>query len=349
VPEAVFAVPGDLATPTGGYAYDRQLIAHLPAAGVAIRHLALPGSFPDPTPADLAVTERCLAAVAAESVLVIDGLAFGALPAWLVGRIRPPIVVLVHHPLGLETGSSAARRDALLASERLALAHAAAAIVTSPHTGRLLCELFEFDRDRITVAEPGVEPAPRAQGSGTPPLILAVGAVSPRKAYGDLIAALASLRAQPWRATIVGSLDRAPAEAWRLRRQIADAGFGGRITLAGAVDVETLAKHYDAADLFVHASHFEGYGMVLAEAMARGIAIVTTRAGAAAETVPDDAAVKIAPGDIGGLADAIAMLIGDRALRTRMADAAWRAGQSLPRWPDTARRIAETIKRVARR
>lgn len=348
MPEAVFAVPGDLATPTGGYGYDRQMIAHLPACGLAIRHLALPGSFPDPTPADLADTERCLAGVAAESVLVIDGLAFGALPAALVRRIRAPIVALVHHPLGLETGLSAARGDALLASERVALSQAAATVVTSRHTGRLLCELFDFDPARITVAEPGVDPAPRARGSGSLPHVLAVGAVSPRKAYGDLIAALQSLRLHPWQATIVGSLDRAPAEAERLRRQIVDADLGGRITLAGAVDVATLARHYDCADLFVLASHFEGYGMVLAEAMARGIAIVTTRAGATAETVPDDAAVKIAPGDIGALAGAIAALIGDRALRARMADAAWRAGQALPRWPDTARRVAETITRVAR-
>lgn len=346
--EAVFAIPGDLAAPTGGYAYDRQVLASLPALGVVARHLELPGSFPDPTGPDLDETARRLASVPPGAVLMIDGLAYGAMPRRLIAGIARPIIALVHHPLACETGLSAARRAQLRESEGEALACAAAIIVTSGATARSLVAMFGLDPAVIAVAKPGVAPAPRSRGSGPVPSILAVGAVSPRKGYGDLVHALARLHAVPWRATIAGSLDRAPAEAARIRRLIAAHDLIDRIALAGAVDDAALAGLYDAADLFVLASHFEGYGMALAEAMMRGLAIVATRAGAAAETVPDDAAVKVAPGDPDALAGAMAALLGDGAKRNALADAAWRAGRALPRWRDTAAQVAAVLHAVSR-
>jgi glycosyltransferase involved in cell wall biosynthesis len=95
-------------------------------------------------------------------------------------------------------------------------------------------------------------------------------------------------------------------------------------------------------------SLYEGYGMVLAEALAHGLPIVATRAGAAAETVPDVAALKVEPGDVAALAAALRRMIGDAALRHRLADNSWSAGQRLPQWLDTARRIAHVVERVTR-
>ena len=78
-----FAIPGDITQATGGYAYDRRVMALLPQFGVAVRHLALPGSFPAPSAADLAEAQRLLAGVLAETVILADGLAYGAMPAEL--------------------------------------------------------------------------------------------------------------------------------------------------------------------------------------------------------------------------------------------------------------------------
>jgi glycosyltransferase involved in cell wall biosynthesis len=86
--------------------------------------------------------------------------------------------------------------------------------------------------------------------------------------------------------------------------------------------------------------------MVLAEAMARGLPIVCTTGGAAAETVPESAALKVPPGDEAALSDAIARVLDDRVLRGRMSDAAWAGGQKLPRWGDTARIFARVIKEL---
>jgi glycosyltransferase involved in cell wall biosynthesis len=343
---AIFALPGDLDAPTGGYAYARRLIACLPAEGVDVRPLILPASYPDPSPADLAATARLVAATPADAVLLVDGLALGAMSEGVVAGFGRPIVALVHHPLGLESGLPLERRAALIASEARALAHAARVLVTSPATARLVAADLGVEATRITVAEPGTEPAGRARGTGAPVRLLSVGAVSARKGYAGLVAALATLRDLDWRATIVGSTDRDAAAVNLLQGAIARAGLQERIALAGAVGEADLAAFYDAADIFVSPSLFEGYGMALAEALARGLPLVASTGGAAAETVPDAAALKVPPGDERALAAALRRAIADAGLRRRLADASFAAGQALPRWTRTAALVARVLREV---
>lgn len=345
VRDVVFAIPGDLSTPTGGYAYDRHLLERLPGMGLPVRHLALPGGYPDPSTSDLALTARLIAGTPPDALLLIDGLAYGAMPEALIAELERPVVALVHHPLGLEAGLSPERQKALVDMETRALARARHVIVTSPLTARLLAADFGVPPERITVAEPGTEPAPRARGRATPVRILAVGAVSPRKGFDILVDALASLADLPWRATIVGALDRNPAAVAALRDAIAGAGLDSRIEFAGAVDDAALEFHYQGADLFVSASLFEGYGMGLAEAMARGLPLVVSTGGAADETATAGA-LKVPPGDAAALSRALRQAITDGALRQRLGDASWAAGQGLPRWSDTAARVAGALRRA---
>ena len=341
---AVFAIPGNIDLPTGGYIYDRRVLALLPGLGVTVRHLALPGSFPAPTAADLAETERLLAALPADGAVMIDGLAYGAMPAELVARVRAAIVALVHHPLCLEAGLPPARQRQLKDLETAALALARKVVTTSPTTARTLAADFAVPAHKITVAEPGTDPAPRATGTGSPVQLLAVGAVVPRKAYDLLVRALSPLADRDWRLTIAGPADRSAEALAALRAAMLETGLGHRVTLLGAVDQQRLAELYAKADIFVMSSLYEGYGMVLGEAMARGLPIVCTTGGAAAETAPDTAAIKVPPGDQAALTAAIGRLIDEPDLRARMADAAWAAAQGLPRWEDTARAIANVIK-----
>jgi glycosyltransferase involved in cell wall biosynthesis len=347
VTDAVFAIPGDINLPTGGYAYDRRVLTLLPDMGIAARHLVLPGSFPDPAAADLATAEALLAGVDVRTPVMIDGLAYGAMPETLIARIRAPVVALVHHPLCLEAGLAEARQRQLHALETAALALARRIVVTSRITARTLVADFAVPAGRITVAEPGTDPAPRAQGAGASMRFLAVGAVVPRKAYHVLARALAPLRDRDWHLTIAGPTDRSAEALALLDDAIRDASLQDRITVAGPVAANRLADLYAAADALLMPSLYEGYGMVLAEAMARGLPIVCTTGGAAAETVPDGAAIKVQPGDAGALTVAIGRLLDDPGLRRRLADASWAAGQALPRWEDAARSIADVIKSLA--
>lgn len=341
--EAAFAIPGDLKSPTGGYAYDRRVIELLPAFGVAIEHLQLSSAFPNPAAEDIAEAVELIRKTPASTTILLDGLAFGAFPESALHCDGRRLIAVVHHPLYLETGLPHARKVELKASETAALARADHVVVTSRATARILKDELDVAHDKITVAEPGTDPAGRATGTGSPLHILAVGAVSPRKNYESLIEALSALTDIDWRLTIAGALDRHPAAADLLRDAIAAHGLTDRVTLPGKVVPATLDRYYESTDLFVSASLFEGYGMVIAEAMARGLPIVTTTGGAAADTAHQSAALHVQPGNVAEMTAALRRALTDKKLRDGLADASWEIGRTLPTWHETARRIAAVV------
>lgn len=340
---AAFAVPGPIDTPTGGYAYARALLAAAPAAGLTLDLVSLPAGFPRPDAAELDAAARLLAAV--KGPVLIDGLALGAMPPDLLRTAPGPVVALCHHPLWRESGLSAAEAARLRDSEAAALALAAAVIVPSPATLRDVADLG-VPPGRITVAPPGIEPAPPAPRRGAPPVILSLGSLTPRKGHDLLIAALARITGPDWRCVIAGPDDRDPAWATRLRR-LAEP-LGARITIRGAVDAAGRDALYAGADIFCLPSRHEGYGMVLAEAMMRGLPLVAARAGAVPWLVPAAAGLVVPPEDPDALADALGTLISDRARADAMAAAGRAHALGLPGWVETARRVAAVLRRVAR-
>ena len=133
----------------------------------------------------------------------------------------------------------------------------------------------------------------------------------------------------------------------RSPRPSASIGLQQRVTLAGEWPPERIAGAYAEADLFVLASYHEGYGMALAEALAHGLPIVATTAGAIPETVPADAALLVPPGDRDQLTRALAQLLDNPALRARLAAGAAAAGATLPDWPSATQRWLAALERLA--
>ena len=150
--------------------------------------LRLPDGFPAGDAATLAATGLRLRALAPDTLVLVDGLAFGAMPdlaAELAARLR--LVALVHHPLGLETGLDPATAAAWIERERRALCHAERIVVTSAMTGATLSAELGVPPERITIAVPGTDPAPLARGGAGPATaLLAVGSVIPRKDFATL-------------------------------------------------------------------------------------------------------------------------------------------------------------------
>ena len=345
----VFAIPGDLATPTGGYVYARKILPLL-AERLRIEVCPLPPGFPLASDAELHEAAASLAARDAPGmVFFIDGLAYGALPSSAIEALKRPIVALVHHPLGLEEGLSPAEKAHLLKTEDEALALARHVVVPSTGTVRELTRLFGVPAGKITVAEPGILRGARAQGAsaGEPLHIVTVGSLVPRKGYGVLIDALNEVRDLPWRATIAGSLDRSPETAALVRRKLSEYGFEERVRLAGQLAEATLSALYTSGDVFALASLYEGYGMAFAEAIAHGLPVVASGDGAVSDTVPSSAGFVCAAGDAAAFAEALRSLLSNAALRREKAEGAWRHGQTLPAWGRTADTIARVLERAA--
>ena len=341
-----FVLPGSLQARTGGTRYDRRIVHGLRAQGWEVQLVSLSERFPWPQAEDLAAADAALAVLGDGSLVVADGLCFGALPA-VVQRHAQRLrwVALVHHPLALESGLDAAQRDHLRASERAALAWARGVIVTSASTAQDLTA-YGVAREHIAVVEPGTDPpAPRPPRPAGPPTLLCVATLTPRKGHLALLQALAPLRHLPWSLHCVGSTTRDPATARAVQDTVASLQLQDRVRLHGEVGEDALAAHYAAADVFVLASEHEGYGMALAEALAHGLPIVSTSAGAIAHTVPADAAVLVPPGDGPALQAALARLVSEPALRERLAARAREAAARLPGWPAAVDAFAAALQR----
>jgi glycosyltransferase involved in cell wall biosynthesis len=343
-PPLHFVVPGPLDQRTGGYIYDRRIVEGLRARGWTVEMHELAGRFPTVDAVARHAAAASTDAIPPSHLCVIDGL---ALPAFAdLGDRLPHWLALVHHPLALETGLTPAEARAFTAMERRLLAGASRVIVTSPGTRRDVAAYGVEDR-RIGVICPGTDPAPLARGSDGPGLaLLCVASLTPRKGHLVLLEALHGLTDLDWRLTCVGSAERDPACARAIVAALDRTGLRARAELVGERAEADLGPYYDRADLFVLASYHEGYGMALAEALARGLPVISTTAGAIPETVPDAAGLLVAPGDAQALTAALRRVMIEPELYETLRAGARAARESLPGWDDAAIAFAAELADV---
>lgn len=344
-------VAGDPNQYTGGYIYDARISRALNAAGRPIETIGLAGRFPEADDTAEAALSAALAARADGESVIIDGLVFGALPDVVERESkRLRLIALVHHPLADESGIDGALADHLFESERRALAHAAHVIVTSAFTARRLVGAYGVVRHGLDIVEPGLDKpaqhAPRARN--TTPRLLCVASLIPRKGHTVLIEALAQLIDLDWRCDCIGDIERDPACVNDVRQAIDRHGLGQRVHLTGSRPPDTLSAAYTSADLFVLPSYYEGYGMVVTEALAHGLPVITTTGGALADTLPDDAGVAVPPGDADMLADSLRRLLSDPEAHDALAAGASRAAAALPDWDQAGARFASVLDRIER-
>jgi len=347
-----FIVPAgiaDPARPSGGNAYDRRIVCGLAAAGWTVHVHEAPGSWPRPDAESAGRLEGALRAIPDRALVLVDGLVASPLPEVLApeaGRLR--LVVLVHMPLG-----HGGRDDGAREREAATLTAAAAVVTTSAWARRALLELYSLPGDRVHVAEPGVDSAGLAPGSGTAGALLSVAAVIPGKGHDVLLDALAPLTGLRWQCHCVGSLERDPAFVERLRRRVLEGGMDGRVRFAGPQAAGELASSYAAADVLVLPSRAESYGMVVAEALARGLPVVAAEVGGVPEALgraPDGTrpGLLVPPGDPAALRDALRRWLEDAGLRGRLRTAARERRASLVAWSSTTTAVAEALAGAAR-
>lgn len=342
----VFAISADYERRTGGWIYDTRLMTELRGCGWLVSDMILPAGFPHPDAGARRTAAAQFDALADGTLVVADQLCLGVMPD--VARRHAQrlwLVMIVHHPLSFDAGNSE-DGAALATAERDALAHVARVIVTSQTTADYLRDRFRVPLDRIVLARPGIDPQPAVAPRNQVPSLLSVGAVVPRKDHATLVTAMAGLDHLPWHLTIVGNTTRAPEHVTHLQAIIDELRLAHRITLMGECDDVELERIWHAADVYVAASRHEGFGMAIAEAIARGIPVVTTSAGAVQEWLSRDAAVIVPPGDACALRTALGVLLAEPERRDTLRDGALAARSRLPRWQDTAATVDAALGRL---
>jgi glycosyltransferase involved in cell wall biosynthesis len=330
----------DPAAPSGGNRYDRRVCDGL-RAGWDVHEIAVPGTWPRPSTRVRDTLGDVLSALPSGSVVLLDGLVACGIPEVLepvAGRLR--LVVLVHLALGDETGLSPSEAATLTALEGRTLRAAAAVITTSAGAARRLASRHDLPAGRVHVAAPGVDPAPPASPAPAGGRLLCVAAVTPRKGQDVLVEALSRCDDLAWTCVCVGALDRAPSFAEALR--------GGRVQFAGTRAGADLDRSYAEADLLVLPSRAETYGMVVTEALARGVPVLGTAVDGVPEALgaaPDGTlpGALIAPDDADELAKALRAWLTDTGLRDRWRSAARDRRATLRGWDETTRLVSDVL------
>lgn len=352
--EIHWIVPGPIDQVTGGYLYDRRIVEGLRALGHAVAVHELPGSFPLVGRETARAAEQALAGLPDGATAVVDGLAMPGIAGSLPRESRRlSLAAIVHHPLFLETGLGEAEAGMLRRLEGECLPLMRRVLCTSPHTVAVLVGMG-VERDRIGVVVPGTDPVERAgeereegRWRARPGAhLLTVATLTPRKGHLVLIEALASLAGLDWRLTCAGSTTRDPAAASAVRAAIARYGLEERVELVGEMPPGALGTLYRSADVFVLPSFYEGYGMALAEALAHGLPVVGTDAGAIPSTVPGEAGILVPPGNARALADALRRLLTQEGETARLREGARRAARNLPDWSRQASRFLEELRPI---
>jgi glycosyltransferase involved in cell wall biosynthesis len=223
------------------------------------------------------------------ALVIVDGLiAAGDPNAMTANASRLRMIVLAHMVASLVPGHSAHLPDPseLIDGERAALGAALRIITTSEWTRAELVARELADPDEIVVAHPGTHVAQATIPSASGGRLLCVGVIAPHKGQDILVAALAGLtELDGWTATFVGSLTTAPGFADELTDAIDRAALSTRVTFTGPLAGAELDAAYGCADLVVVPSRSESYGMVVAEALARGIPVLAAEVGGIREAL----------------------------------------------------------------
>ena len=338
----------DPARPSGGNTYDRHLCRELDAVGWSVHQSAVPGFWDRPDAASFAALDATLRQIPDQAVVLLDGLVASTAPEVLVPHARRlRLVVLVHMPLGHRPLDSDARRR-----EGEALAIATAIVTTSAWARRRLLDLYELPDERVYVAEPGVDAAAPAGGTADGGALLTVGVVSFEKGHDVLLGALESISDLSWSCTCVGSLVRDRSFSEGLRRHSREAGLDDRLSFPGPRTGVDLNRCYASADVLVHASRADTYGLVVTEALARGLPVIAADAGGLSEALGEgDAGIRpgllVPAGDPAALGDALRAWLADAGLRAGLRTAARERGATLRGWSTTASTLARALEEAA--
>ena len=265
-----------------------------------------------------------------------------------------PFVVTVHDLsyLFFPQGFRALNRSYLQIFTRLSVRRARRVIAVSESTKRDLVQQYGISPGKVDVVHNGVDTAYRPlpvrevaafrREEGLPErFILFVGTLEPRKNVVRLIEAYARLPKDRPALMLVGG------KGWlydEIFARVEALGLSGEVRFAGYVPAEVLPWWYNAADLFVYPSLYEGFGLPPLEAMACGTAVISSTASSLPEVV-GQAGLLIDPTNTETLAKAMEQVLADREMQQEMESAGLAQAQKFS-WEQTARQTVTSYRRA---
>ena len=265
-------------------------------------------------------------------------------------RIGVPNLVSIQGGDGHWVGTCCStHRDAI----RAVLGHAGALLIGSTSFAEEVSGLHGTPADRFTII-PGATDIerfrPRDESNlgalSEPPVLLYHGRVDARKGVLELLDALATLvdGGRDLRLILSGIGPDVAAVGDRVEWL----GLGDRVELAGYSSYAEAPCVYRRGDLFVSPTYSEGFSNTILEAMASGLPVVSTRTVGVVDCLEEGRnGLLVEPRDAQGLADAIARLLDDGALRRDLARHALDDVRALYSWPAVARTIGHVYEEVA--
>jgi glycosyltransferase involved in cell wall biosynthesis len=319
----VLLVSGDIARRTGGNLYDRRMERACRRAGVALRIVSVAST----------AQARTALARAKPRVVLIDSIAIpiaAPLVPWIREDLHARLVALMH----MRTDARGAR-VVLRAADRV--------VAVSPDLARALARAG-VPRSRLAVIPPGSDGIPHLarakRGARDRELrVLAVANWSSSKGIATLVSAAAHV---PYlRLDLVGDTGTG-AYRDRVYALIRSHGIEGRVFIHGSLGERALARRYADADVFAVPTEREGYGIVFAEALVRGLPIVAADI-ASVRAIVGDAGVFVPSRRVRPLAAALRLMT-DPWLRRRLAKAARVKARALPRWMTSQRTFVAVVR-----
>ena len=349
-----FVIYGSLDTISGGYLYDRKLVAFLRAAGDEVTIISqADGTYREKMRQNDSAETLHQLTTAPFDVLIQDELnhpSLFRLNHKLRKQVDYPIVSIVHHLLCNEK-RSAVMNFAYRQVESAYLNSVDGFIFNSQTTKESVLPLLSAPKPHVVALPSGdrfnmgrLNGAVKRVSAETDPLkVLFVGNIIARKGLHILLDSLDLLPAKNWELDVVGSSDIESAYA----REIIDRLDAPNITFHGALSNNRLAFCYAAADVLAVPSSYEGYGIVYMEGMGFGLPAIATNSGAAQEMIKSGTnGYLIRPGDAADLAHYLRRLYGNRRLLRAMSLAASNSFHTHPSWQDSLSTIRRFLLKI---
>jgi glycosyltransferase involved in cell wall biosynthesis len=332
-----FLCPGDINSLTGSHIFTKRFAEGLKKNGHQITIHQLSNDFPFPSDKSLQTVQTILSLIPESDTIIFDNLISSSISALLKECAhRNHLICLFHLPLSIYPGFSVYQREMLAFSESESLGFIHHILAVGPFVEKFLLQQG-IDKKKIILTFPGVEDCPQKKIYQPKPYrLLSVANLIRSKGHVTLVKALSALNNINWILDCYGDLDLDRQYLADLQALIRRNNLQNKIFIHGTISGKALSDAYLSADLFIHPSEFETYGIALTEALAHGIPVIASTGGGTLSTVPASMGKFFKPDDVYGLETILEVVFENTEIYKKLCNEASRYKSQAITWQKSA-------------